>query len=210
MCRNYLVRQGEVALVNRKRVARVLISGEEIIRHYYFHFATYVYYTLYILLYIAFGSAFLYWGWGKDIMRFGINMSQVVRVIGYIIIGLSLCVYIRNLMVFYTMQRALTNKRLVKCVGILSTSEFETNLADMQTINVHQSVVGRIFNYGDLSYTMKHQEDREMPFMPDPYLLKRQIVEARNALLAGRGYVPSESEEGREHTASGLVKEEVI
>lgn len=181
----------------KKRIEKVLQPGEKVIRYNYWHPAIIVYYTLYIFVYMAVGGLFLLWGWGENIMRLGINMSQVVRVIGYIIIGYSLYAYVRNLLFFYTAERALTNKRLVKCVGIFAISEFETNLADMQTINVSQSLLGRIFNYGNLSYSLKHQHEKGMEFMPDPFLLKRQIVEVRDALLAGKEVSPEEDSQAR-------------
>lgn len=180
-----------------QRIKRTLVPGEIVIKSYKVHPMFHAQFLWSIILYIAIGSLFLLWGWGENIMRFGINMSQVVRVIGYIIIGYSLWLYIYGILVWYFMGRALTNKRILKCVGIFSISEVETNLADIQTINVNQSLLGRVFNYGDLILQLKHQEERPLSMMSDPFQFKRQIVEARDALLAGKEVPPEEDNRAR-------------
>ncbi|MDM7920478.1 MAG: PH domain-containing protein [Methanosarcina sp.] len=53
-------------------------------------------------------------------------------------------------------QRALsefviTNRRIIIKTGFIARSTFEMNLSKIESVNVDQSVAGRIFNYGSLT-----------------------------------------------------------
>ena len=45
----------------------------------------------------------------------------------------------------------ITNRRIVIKTGFISRSTFEMNLAKIETVNVDQSVMGRILNYGSIT-----------------------------------------------------------
>jgi uncharacterized membrane protein YdbT with pleckstrin-like domain len=54
------------------------------------------------------------------------------------------------------LQRALsefviTNRRIIIKTGFIARSTFEMNLSKIESVNVDQSVGGRIFNYGSLT-----------------------------------------------------------
>ena len=53
-------------------------------------------------------------------------------------------------------QRALsefviTNRRIIIKTGFIARSTFEMNLSKIETVNVDQSVMGRILNYGSIT-----------------------------------------------------------
>ncbi len=45
----------------------------------------------------------------------------------------------------------ITNRRIVIKTGFISRSTFEMNLSKIETVNVDQSVMGRILNYGSIT-----------------------------------------------------------
>ena len=47
-----------------------------------------------------------------------------------------------------TTEMAVTNKRVIIKVGIISRRTIEMNLAKIENIGVNQSIIGRIFGYG--------------------------------------------------------------
>lgn len=54
------------------------------------------------------------------------------------------------------LQRALsefviTNRRIIIKTGFIARSTFEMNLSKIESVNVDQTVTGRIFNYGSLT-----------------------------------------------------------
>jgi uncharacterized membrane protein YdbT with pleckstrin-like domain len=47
-------------------------------------------------------------------------------------------------------ETAVTNKRVIVKMGFISRSTLELNLAKVETVQVHQSLGGRILGYGDI------------------------------------------------------------
>ncbi len=45
----------------------------------------------------------------------------------------------------------ITNRRIIIKTGFIARSTFEMNLSKIESVNVDQSVAGRIFNYGSLT-----------------------------------------------------------
>ena len=52
-----------------------------------------------------------------------------------------------------TDQFAVTNKRIIIKTGLISRKIVEMNINKIETVNVRQSVVGRILCYGSLEFT---------------------------------------------------------
>lgn len=52
-----------------------------------------------------------------------------------------------------TDQFAVTNKRIIIKTGLISRKIVEMNISKIETVNVRQSVIGRILGYGALEFT---------------------------------------------------------
>ena len=50
-----------------------------------------------------------------------------------------------------TSEFAITNKRIIIKVGLISRQTLEMNLAKVESVHVNQSIPGRIFNYGTIT-----------------------------------------------------------
>lgn len=50
-----------------------------------------------------------------------------------------------------TSEFAITNKRIIIKVGLISRRTLEMNLAKIESVNVNQGVLGRILNYGAIT-----------------------------------------------------------
>jgi uncharacterized membrane protein YdbT with pleckstrin-like domain len=51
----------------------------------------------------------------------------------------------------YTGEFAITNKRIIIKTGLISRKTFEMNLAKIESVNVDQSILGRILGYGNIT-----------------------------------------------------------
>ncbi len=51
----------------------------------------------------------------------------------------------------YTDQFAITNKRVVIKTGLISRKTVELNLSKIESVNVDQTVMGRIFGFGNIT-----------------------------------------------------------
>jgi uncharacterized membrane protein YdbT with pleckstrin-like domain len=51
----------------------------------------------------------------------------------------------------YTDQFAITNKRVVIKTGLISRKTIELNLSKIESVNVDQTIMGRIFGFGNIT-----------------------------------------------------------
>jgi len=65
-----------------------------------------------------------------------------------LIIGIFIIAY--ALIVFFTTELAITNKRVVAKVGFLSRKTIEMSLQKTESIQIEQGLFGRLMNYGSI------------------------------------------------------------
>jgi uncharacterized membrane protein YdbT with pleckstrin-like domain len=58
--------------------------------------------------------------------------------------------FIIPLLSIYTDEFAITNKRVIIKTGLFSRHTLELNLNKIESVNVKQSILGRIFGYGNI------------------------------------------------------------
>ena len=51
----------------------------------------------------------------------------------------------------FTTEIVITDKRIIKKIGLISRDTKEMNLSKIETINIDQSIIGRILNFGTLN-----------------------------------------------------------
>lgn len=62
-----------------------------------------------------------------------------------------LTLFIRPLLLRWSDEFAITNKRVIIKTGIISRETLEMNLSKVETVNVDQSILGRILGYGSIT-----------------------------------------------------------
>lgn len=68
----------------------------------------------------------------------------------FINLNALLTLFIKPLLTIYTDEFAITNKRVIIKTGLFSRHTLELNLNKIESVNVKQSVIGRIFGYGNI------------------------------------------------------------
>ena len=91
---------------------------------------------------------------------FGFIGLALVLLKGFVIImGVSLyLIYwsillffvIKNLIIYFTTEYGITNTRVISKQGLIRRDIEEINLSSIESINVNQSIIGRILNYGTI------------------------------------------------------------
>ena len=74
-----------------------------------------------------------------------------------------------------TMEYGVTNKRVIFKQGIVSRHTEEMKLGSIETVEINQSVWGRIFGFGDIKVTGKGISDVIFRRIDNPMEVKRQI-----------------------------------
>ena len=70
-----------------------------------------------------------------------------------------------------------TNKRVVRRTGIVNVTTEELNRERIESVEMHQSILGRIFNYGDIFFSGTGTSKLVFKFINQPRLMK-QIIDA--------------------------------
>jgi uncharacterized membrane protein YdbT with pleckstrin-like domain len=99
------------------------------------------------------------------------------KVIG-IAVSLFLCVLgLSRLALYFCTEIAVTNKRFILKRGLISRDTTELNLNRITGLNVDQSIMGRIFNYGDITVeSMGTFFGAPIYFLHDPLTFRKALL----------------------------------
>lgn len=101
---------------------------------------------------------------------FGVILTPVV--IGLVLLVIA---YIR----YKTTELAITNKRVVVKTGLISRNIIEINIAKVESVEVAQSVLGRLFDFGSLSISGTGFNEAPIPNISDPMGFRKALTQAQ-------------------------------
>ena len=96
--------------------------------------------------------------------------------------GLTILVAIYDILRIKSTEHALTNKRVIYKVGIISRKTQEMRITSLETIEINQGVFGRIFGYGKVRVTGRGTSDVTFHAIADPMDVKRRIESVCNPI----------------------------
>ena len=92
---------------------------------------------------LVLGAVGGYFAWGDQSTQ-SLTMAAVPLAIGIVVI---LAAIIRR----STTELVLTDRRIIMKRGLVSRNTVEINLAKVESLHVNQGLMGRMFNYGDVT-----------------------------------------------------------
>ena len=78
---------------------------------------------------------------------------------------------------YKTTELAFTNKRVIAKFGFISRQTIELYIPKVESIQVHQGILGRIFNYGSLIISGAGNPQAPIPGISDPMAFRRGFME---------------------------------
>lgn len=93
--------------------------------------------------------------------------------------GFGALIWAGALIRYFTTELAITNKRVIAKFGLVSRSTIEINLQRIESVQVNQSVIGRIFNYGSVVVSGAGNPQAPIPGISSPLTFRRVFVEAQ-------------------------------
>ena len=105
--------------------------------------------------------------------------SIVLGVITIPLMGLGIIIILSAIFTYISTELAVTNKRVVAKTGLIKRSTIELNLSKVESIQVHQGLFGRIFNYGSLVVSGAGNPQAPIPSIADPMNFRRLATEAQ-------------------------------
>ena len=88
-----------------------------------------------------------------------------------------LTLFIAPLITKYTDEFAITNKRVIIKTGLISRKTLEMNLSKIESVNVDQSILGRILGYGTIKIIGTGGTQKEFPNIRQPLEFRKKFQE---------------------------------
>jgi len=89
--------------------------------------------------------------------------------------GITLLLALWEWLKLRSIEQGVTNKRVILKRGIISRKTEEMKVSSIETVEIIQSVMGRIFGYGDVKITGRGISDVLFTKVSDPMDVKRKI-----------------------------------
>lgn len=105
---------------------------------------------------------------------FYLSREGITYWLGVVILFLGLVALVQRLFIKVGSVYAVTNKRVILKIGVLSHRQLDLVLTKCEGLQVKQSIFGRIFNFGNLLVTTGGVINT-FHFVSNPFQFKREI-----------------------------------
>lgn len=101
-------------------------------------------------------------------------------------VGIGLILWVMAFVRYKTTELAVTNKRVVAKFGFIRRNTIELNIHKVESIQVHQGILGRIFNFGSLVISGAGNPQAPIPGISDPMVFRKVFMETQDQAGVGR------------------------
>lgn len=131
------------------------------------------------------GAVFMYKQLGKlpsdmDWLRAIPHLHPGLRILAFLVFLLGLLKFAQMMIIKATTEIAVTNTRLVYKRGLVARYVGEMSIDRIEGVNVLQTILGRIFNYGRLAVRGMGIGEVVLPPIEDPIKFRQSIEKARS------------------------------
>lgn len=105
-----------------------------------------------------------------------------VLILGFFLLffyGLGILCWVYAYIKYKTTELAITNKRVVAKFGFISRKTIEINIKKVESIQVDQGILGRIFNFGSLVVSGAGNPQAPIPGISNPVGFRRAFMETQ-------------------------------
>ncbi|MFN3885303.1 MAG: PH domain-containing protein, partial [Rhodocyclaceae bacterium] len=95
--------------------------------------------------------------------------------------GLGLLFWVAAAIRYFTTELAITNKRVIAKFGFISRSTIEINLQKIESIQVNQGILGRIFNFGSIVVSGAGNPQAPIPGISNPLQFRRAFIDTQES-----------------------------
>ena len=100
--------------------------------------------------------------------------------LGLVSFGLTWLIALYEYLKLRFLEQGVTNKRVIYKRGIVSRKTEEMKLGSIETVEINQGVIGRLFGFGEVKVTGKGLSDVVFCRINDPMAVKRAIESVSN------------------------------
>ena len=103
-----------------------------------------------------------------------------IRIMSFIVFALGLLSFAQMMIIKATTEIAITSNRLVYKRGLVARQVGEMSIDRIEGVNVQQSILGRLLNYGRLAIRGMGVGEVVLPPIEDPIAFRKAIEQARS------------------------------
>ena len=103
-------------------------------------------------------------------------------VLGLVTFGLTWLLALYEYFRLRSIEQGVTHKRVILKTGIISRHTEEMKLSSIETVEIEQSIWGRMFGYGTVKLTGRGISDVKFRNIDDPMYVKREIESVSNPI----------------------------
>lgn len=96
--------------------------------------------------------------------------------------GIGLLFWLAAFVRYKTTELAITNKRVIAKFGFISRKTIELNINKVESIQVDQGILGRLFNFGSLVVSGAGNPQAPIPGISDPMGFRRVFMETQDKI----------------------------
>lgn len=93
--------------------------------------------------------------------------------------GIGLLLWISAAITYYTTELAITNKRVIAKFGLIRRNTVEMNISKVESIQVDQGILGRIFNFGSVLVSGAGDPKAPIPGISHPLKFRKMFFEVQ-------------------------------
>lgn len=112
--------------------------------------------------------------------------NPVFKLVGYLLGIAAFFTWIQASIVFSSSEFGLTDKRVIIKVGLIRRNTLETLLQKIESLQVSQSILGRIFNFGTITVCGTGGSRDIFKNIDDPLVFRRAVQEQIHQVLNQR------------------------
>ncbi|MBV9066215.1 MAG: PH domain-containing protein [Methylobacteriaceae bacterium] len=123
-------------------------------------------------------------GIGFKIGDLWIWLGWLMRILGYVVLAIGAVHLLGAWISRITTELAVTNRKVVGKWGLISRRTIEQRLDKVDSIEVEQSILGRILGYGTVEVRGSGVSMTPLRLIGDPITFRRRVEDALNAAKA--------------------------
>jgi len=97
--------------------------------------------------------------------------------------GVGVFFFIGAAVKYYTTELAITNKRVIAKFGLIRRSTVEIGINKIESIQVHQGILARIFNFGSIVVSGAGTPQAPIPGISHPLQFRREFLDTQEVAM---------------------------
>ena len=114
-----------------------------------------------------------------------------ITYLGFLLLLIPLAGILRDSLIWNSHKYVITNRRVIQIFGVFNKNVTDSSLEKVNDVQMDQSVLGRIFNFGDIEIlTASEMGINRFTFIADPVHFKTSMLDAKFELEQNQQGLP--------------------